>query len=336
MEKRFSLKKFKNKLNEMVKSSIKQSKQILFFMENILLVNNLAAILILLFSGIFILNNQLTIGIYTAFIAYMNKIFATTSSFASLGMTVKPVCVSIERTQEFLEMNDENTEKCEIISENIDSISIENLRFKYEENGENIIDKLNFKMNKGDKVLIKGENGTGKSTLIKNLLGLYSPTEGEIYINDKKYSLIDKRSIRSKIGVVSQNVFLFRGSILDNILYGQTNKSKEDVVSLIKKYNLEKYIQGFENGLETEINQNGIGISGGQTQIIAFLRATIAKKDVIILDEGTSNMDAETRKIILKILGERDICNILMIISHQEDGMEFVNKTLCLKKPNDN
>ncbi|AWI06484.1 ABC transporter ATP-binding protein [Clostridium drakei] len=334
--KKIQLRKFKNKLNQMVKSSIKQSKQILFFMENILLVNNLAAILILLFSGIFILNNQLTIGIYTAFIAYMNKIFATTSSFASLGMTVKPVCVSIERTQEFLEMNDENTEKCEIINENIDSISIENLSFKYEENGENIIDKLNFKMNKGDKVLIKGENGTGKSTLIKNILGLYSPTEGEIFINDKKYSLIDKRSIRSKIGVVSQNVFLFRGSILDNILYGQTNKSKEDVVSLIKKYNLEKYIQGFENGLETEINQNGIGISGGQTQIIAFLRATIAKKDVIILDEGTSNMDTETRKIILKILSERDICNILMIISHQEDGIEFVNKTLCLKKTNDN
>lgn len=334
--KKVQLKKFKNKLNEMVKSSIKQSKQILFFMENILLVNNLSAVLILLFSGIFILNNQLTIGIYTAFIAYMNKIFATTSSFASLGMTVKPVCVSIERIQEFLEMNDENTEKCEIINENIDSISIENLSFKYEENGENIIDKLNFKMNKGDKVFIKGENGTGKSTLIKNLLGLYSPTEGEIFINDKKYSLIDKRSVRSKIGVVSQNVFLFRGSILDNILYGQTNKSKEDVVSLIKKYNLEKYIQGFENGLETEINQNGIGISGGQTQIIAFLRATIAKKDVIILDEGTSNMDAETRKIILKILGERDICNILMIISHQEDGMEFINKTLCLKKTNDN
>ncbi|AKA72377.1 ABC transporter ATP-binding protein [Clostridium scatologenes] len=334
--KKIQLRKFKNKLNQMVKSSIKQSKQILFFMENILLVNNLAAVLILLFSGIFILNNQLTIGIYTAFIAYMSKIFATTSSFASLGMTVKPVCVSIERIQEFLEMKDENTEKHEIINENIESISIENLSFKYDENDTNIIDKLNFKMNKGDKVLIKGENGTGKSTLIKNILGLYSPTEGEIFINDKKYSLIDKRSIRSKIGVVSQNVFLFRGSILDNILYGQTNKSKEDVVSLIKKYNLEKYIQGFENGMETEINQNGVGISGGQTQIIAFLRATIAKKDIIILDEGTSNMDTETRKIILKILSERDICNILMIISHQEDGMEFINKTLYLKKTNDN
>lgn len=190
--KKIQLRKFKNKLNQMVKSSIKQSKQILFFMENILLVNNLAAVLILLFSGIFILNNQLTIGIYTAFIAYMSKIFATTSSFASLGMTVKPVCVSIERIQEFLEMKDENTEKHEIINENIESISIENLSFKYDENDTNIIDKLNFKMNKGDKVLIKGENGTGKSTLIKNILGLYSPTEGEIFIMIRNILLLIK------------------------------------------------------------------------------------------------------------------------------------------------
>ncbi len=330
--KKVQLKKFKNKLNEMVKSSIKQSKQILFFMENILLVNNLASVLILLFAGIFILKNQLTLGIYTAFIGYMSKVFVATSSFASLGMTIKPVCVSIERVKEFLEMKDENTEKTEIITESIHSISIQNLSFKYDENSENIINKLNFKMDKGDKILIKGENGTGKSTLIKNLLGLYYPTEGEIFINDKSYSLIDKRSIRNKIGVVSQNVFLFRGSVLDNILYGQPNKTKEDVISLIKDYNLEKYMEGFENGLETEISQNGIGISGGQTQIIAFLRATIVKKDVIILDEGTSNMDVETRKIIFEILNKRNICNILMIISHQEDGMEFINKTLSLKK----
>ncbi|WP_333860123.1 peptidase domain-containing ABC transporter [Clostridium sp.] len=330
--KNVQLRKFKMKLSEMVKNSIRQSKQILFFMENILLVNNLASVLILLFSGILILSNQLTIGIYTAFIAYMSKVFSTTSSFASLGMTVKPVCVSIERIQEFLEMEDENTEKHEIMNEHIISISGENLSFKYDENSENVINKLNFKMNKGDKVLIKGENGAGKSTLIKNILGLYSPAEGEIFINGKRYSLIDKRSVRNKIGVVSQNVFLFKGSVLDNILYGQSDKHKEDVLSLIQKYNLEKYIKGFENGLETEISQNGVGISGGQAQIIAFLRATIEKKDVIILDEGISNMDIETRKIILKILQERDICSILMIISHQEEDVKFVNKTIYLNK----
>ena len=131
---------------------------------------------------------------------------------------------------------------------------------------------------------------------------------------------------------LTPNVFLFKGSVLDNILYGQSDKHKEDVLSLIQKYNLEKYIKGFENGLETEISQNGVGISGGQAQIIAFLRATIEKKDVIILDEGISNMDIETRKIILKILQERDICSILMIISHQEEDVKFVNKTIYLNK----
>lgn len=330
--KEVQLNKFKGKLKEMVKSSIKQSKQIVLFMENILLVNNLAGVLILLFSGMFILNNQLTIGIYTAFIGYMGKVFATTSGFASLGMTLKPVCVSIERVQEFLEMEDENAGKFEVMNEDIDNVLIENLSFKYDENSENIINNLNFKMNKGDKIFIKGENGTGKSTLIKNLLGLYTPTEGEIFINHKKYSILDKRSVRKRIGVVSQSVFLFRGSVLDNILYGQTDKNKEDVIALIREYNLEKYIRGFEKGLETEINQNGSGISGGQTQIIAFLRATITKKDIIILDEGTSNMDVETRNIILKILGEENICNMLIVIAHQEEGIEFINKTLHLKK----
>lgn len=326
------LKKFKNKLNVMVNNSIKQSKQLLFFLENILFINNLAAVLILLFSGILILQNQLTVGIYTAFIVYMNKIFTTTSSFASLGMTVKPVCVSIGRIQEFLDMENENTQENEVINEPIISISIENLSFKYDENSENIINELSFKMNKGDKVFIKGENGTGKSTLIKNILGLYNPTEGEIFINNKRYSFVDKKSVRNKIGIVSQNVFLFRGSVLDNILYGQTNKCKKDVIDLIKEYDLEEYIERLENGLETEISQNGVGISGGQAQIIAFLRATITKKDVIILDEATSNLDMETRKIILKILLEKKTCNILIIISHQEEQIEFINKTIYLKK----
>ncbi|WP_157451006.1 ATP-binding cassette domain-containing protein, partial [Clostridium sp. ATCC 25772] len=170
----------------------------------------------------------------------------------------------------------------------------------------------NFVINKGDRLFIKGENGAGKSTLIKILLGLYDPVEGEIFINNKKYSTIDKRSIRKKIGVVSQSIFLFKGSVLDNILYGNTDK-KEDIIDLIKEYNLEKYINSFDNGLETEISQNGIGISGGQTQIIAFLRAIITYKDIIILDEATSNLDSEIREVVIEILREKNIASMIII-----------------------
>lgn len=324
--------KFKNKLEAMVKSGIKQSKQFLLFMENITLVNNLATLIILLFSGVLILKGELTIGIYTAFATYMSKVFGSTMSFANLGMTLKPVCVSIERIQEFLDLADENEDRSEIIEEAIETINIENLSFKYEDNGQNIINNLNFNINKGDKLFLKGENGTGKSTLIKILLGLYDPLEGEIYINGNKYSNLDKKSIRKRIGVVSQSIFLFKGSVLENILYGQVDKNKEDIIALIKEYNLEKYIDSFDKGLETEISQNGTGISGGQTQIIAFLRATVTEKDIIILDEATSNLDTETREVILGILRKKNIANIIIVISHQEEGIEFTNKTLCLKK----
>ncbi|MFL0197188.1 ABC transporter ATP-binding protein [Clostridium sp. WILCCON 0269] len=324
--------KFKNKLEAMVKSGIKQSKQLLLFMENITLVNNLATMIILLISGVLILKGELTIGIYTAFATYMNKVFGSTMSFGNLGMTLKPVCVSIERIQEFLDLTDENGNRTEIIEEAIETINIQNLSFKYDADGQNIINNLNFVINKGDKIFLKGENGTGKSTLIKILLGLYDPSEGEIFINNKRYSNLYKKSVRKRIGVVSQNIFLFKGSVLENILYGQADKNKEDVVALIKEYHLEKYIDSLDKDLETEISQNGIGISGGQTQIIAFLRATITEKDIIILDEATSNLDIETREVILRILREKSIANIIIVISHQEEGIEFTNKTLYLKK----
>ena len=326
--------KFKNKLEAVIKSAVKQSKQFLLFMENITLVDNLATVLILLFSGLLILRGELTIGIYTAFATYMGKVFGSTMAFANLGMTLKPVCVSIERLQEFLDLTDENDHRSDIIDESIQTINIKNLSFKYESNGQNIINNLNFIINKGDKLFLKGENGTGKSTLIKIILGLYDASEGEIFINDKKYSKLDKKSIRKKIGVVSQSIFLFKGSVCENILYGQVDKNKQDIINLIKEYNLGKYIDSFDKGLETEISQNGTGISGGQTQIIAFLRATITKKDIIILDEATSNLDKETREVIHGILNERDIANIMIVISHQEEGLEFTNKTLCMNKQN--
>lgn len=324
--------KFKNKIEAVVKSGIKQSKQFLLFVENIALVNNLATLVILLFSGVLILKGELTIGIYTAFATYMGKVVGSTMAFANLGMTLKPVCVSIERIQEFLDLADENEHRSEIIENSIQTINIKNLSFKYEANGQNIINNLNFIINKGDRIFLKGENGTGKSTLIKIILGLYDPSEGEIFINDKKYSKLDKKSIRKRIGVVSQSIFLFKGSVLENILYGQVDKNKEDIINLIKEYNLEKYIDSFDKGLQTEISQNGTGMSGGQTQIIAFLRATITKKDIIILDEATSNLDKETREVIHGILKEKDIANIMIVISHQEEGLEFTNKTICMNK----
>lgn len=326
--------KIKGKLNNVIKSALKQSLHFIFFMQNLIVTNNFVTVIVLLVSGILILQNQLTIGVYTSFSIYMAKLLATTQALGSLDITLKPVCISIKRIKEFFNLDVENTLGTNIMKEPINSIEFKDVCFKYNENSDLIFDHLNVQIEKGDKLLIDGINGSGKSTFIKLLTGLYQPKSGKILINNIDYNLIHKESIRDRIGIVSQNIFLFKGTILDNILYGQTNKTKEDVVKLMKRYHLTSHLNRFENGLDTIIVQDGSSVSGGQAQFIAFLRAILTQRDIIILDEATSNLHIDTRNLMYEILQNYNLCNILIMISHQQDGLYFINKTLELTHGN--
>ncbi|PET48512.1 multidrug ABC transporter ATP-binding protein [Bacillus cereus] len=326
--------KIKAKLNDVIKSALKQSLHFIFFMQNLIVTNNFVTVIVLLVSGILILQNQLTIGVYTSFSIYMAKLLATTQALGSLDITLKPVCISIKRIKEFFNLDVENTLGTNIIKEPINSIEFKDVCFKYNENSDLIFDHFNVQIEKGDKLLIDGINGSGKSTFIKLLTGLYQPKSGKILINNIDYNLIHKESIRARIGIVSQNIFLFKGTILDNILYGQTNKTKEDVVKLIKRYHLTSHLNRFENGLDTIIVQDGSSVSGGQAQFIAFLRAILTQRDIILLDEAASNLHIDTRNLMYEILQNYNLCNILIMISHQQDGLYFLNKTLELTHGN--
>lgn len=328
--KRIQTNKIKGKLNNVIKSALKQSLHFIFFMQNLILINNFVTVIVLLVSGILILQNQLTIGIYTSFSIYMAKLLATTQAIGSLDITLKPVCISIKRIKEFFYIDKENVLEQKIIKDPINLIEFQDVCFRYSDNSDLIFDHFNVRIEKGDKLLLDGINGAGKSTFIKLLTGLYTPESGNIIINNINYNLINRESIRDRIGIVSQNIFLFKGTILENILYGQTNKTKEDVVNLIKKYHLTLHINRFENGLDTIIVQDGSSISGGQAQFIAFLRAILTQRDIIILDEATSNLHIDTKNLMYEILQKYNLCNILIMISHQQDDLYFLNKTLEL------
>ncbi len=326
--KEIQLKRFKSKLDDLVKKSIKQSKSILIFIENITIANNLGTLLILLIAAILIIRGQFTVGLYTSFSLYIGRVFGASQGLATVGTTIKPACLSIERLYELLDMKGENDGKTENIESNIDSIKVQNVSFRYNSNAKNVINSLNFEINKGEKVLLRGENGSGKSTLIKLLVGLYTPEDGKILFNDTDLSTINNKNLRARIGIVSQSIFLFRGTVLDNILYGQNEKKREDAELLIKQLNLESYINRLPNGLDSEISQNTAGVSGGQAQVIAFIRAMLLNKDIVILDEPISNVDVETRDIILNILKNNEFKGILIVVSHIVDNMEFINKVI--------
>lgn len=322
------LSKFKTKIGELVKYSVKQSKSMILFGANIGLINNAGTLLILLISGILILKGQFTIGLYTSFSLYIAKVFASTQGMAMLGTTLKPICLSVERIYELLDMKDENSGRDKMLDSNIGTIEFSHVGFQYKEDLPDVFKEISFKLQKGDKALLQGENGAGKTTLIKLLLGLYQPTSGKITVNGLDTALVNCDSLRQRIGIVSQNIFLFRGTVLDNILYGQDKKNRQDAQSLINDLDLQDYISRLPNGLDTEISQSTSGVSGGQAQIIAFIRALLSQKDVIILDEPISNVDAETRNLILRILDKRAYDGILIVISHQTEGMDFLSKMI--------
>ena len=139
---------------------------------------------------------------------------------------------------------------------------------------------------------------------------------------------IHRKSLRDHLSVVSQNIFLFRGTVLDNILFGQSDKKRGDVEEIIRTLKLEKYIEKMPHGLETIIVQNRNGISGGQAQIIAFIRAILARKEIIILDEPIANVDYETRMLMLDVIKNQIHDGIVIIISHYTEGMEFVQRII--------
>lgn len=322
------LTKFKTKISELINYSLKQSKSMILFMQNMGLINNAGTLLILFVSGLLIMKGQFTIGLYTSFTLYSVRVFASTQGMATLSTSIKPVCLSIERIYELLDMKDENAGKDTCLNSAIETIEIKNVGFQYKENLPDVFKNINFSFQKGDCVLLKGENGSGKTTLVKLLLGLYTPTTGKILINGLDASRINCDSIRQRVGIVSQNIFLFKGTVLDNILYGQENKNRNDVENTIESLNLMDYVNRLAKGLDTDISQNTSGVSGGQAQIIAFIRAYLSKKDVIVLDEPISNVDVETRNLILHILKESKFDGILIVISHQTEGMAFLDKII--------
>lgn len=325
------LSNFKVKITELIHHSIKQSRSMILFGSNISLINNAGTLLILLVTGLLILKGQFTVGLYTAFSLYSVRVFACTQGIASLSTSLKPVCLSIERLYELLDMKDENDGRKGQLDAAITTVEFQNVGFRYKTDLPEVFKNINFYLEKGNQVLLQGENGSGKTTLVKLLLGLYCPTSGIIRVNSQDTATINCDSLRNHIGVVSQNIFLFRGTVLSNILYGHEEKSRQDVQNLIESFGLQEYISRMAKGLDTDINQNTSGVSGGQAQIIAFIRALLSRKDIIILDEPISNVDTETRDLILRILRKKEYDGILVVISHQIEGMEFLNKVIEIK-----
>tara|TARA_Y100000996_G_scaffold399401_1_gene368408 strand:- start:248 stop:934 length:687 start_codon:yes stop_codon:yes gene_type:complete len=187
--------------------------------------------------------------------------------------------------------------KREKIINKFKKIEFKNLSFKYEETDKILLKNVNFKLEKGDKIGIVGKTGSGKTTLINILLGLIRPSSGEIFLNNSNDGI---SSIYNEIGYVSQNIFLLNESIYYNITFEKNPKNKDqNVHELLKALDLDQFLNSLEFGVESVLSEKGGNLSGGQIQRLGIARALYRNPKLLILDEATNALDAETESKIM-------------------------------------
>lgn len=209
------------------------------------------------------------------------------------------------------------------------NIKLDKLTFEYEKNKE-ILKDISLKIKKGDKIAFIGESGSGKSTLVDSITGLYKPKRGNIYIDDILLSDGNIKSWRSSIGYIPQEVYLFDGTVEDNVVFGR-KYNYENLELALKKAQIWDFLQE-KKGIKTIVGDKGIMLSGGQKQRIAIARALYSNPEVLVLDEATSALDNETEREIMKEIYEVSENKTLIIVAHRLTTLENCNKIFILDK----
>lgn len=209
-------------------------------------------------------------------------------------------------------------------------ISFEDVSFHYEENTETVLHHINLDVKAGDYVALVGSSGAGKSTLCNLIPRFYDVTEGAVKIDGKDVRAITQKSLRSQIGIVQQDVYLFVGTVFENIRYGKPDASREEVIEAAKNANAHEFIMALPDGYDTDIGQRGVKLSGGQKQRLSIARVFLKNPPILIFDEATSSLDNESEKVVQESLEKLSRDRTTIVIAHRLSTIRNAGKILVL------
>lgn len=246
-----------------------------------------------------VINNEIQIGTLIAFSMYVGMFWRPIMNLSSFYNTLITNFSAADRIFDILDMkpvikNEENAKKIGKIQ---GVVEFKDVNFSYDENAK-VLKDINFKVNKGEKIALVGATGAGKTTIVSLLSRFYDPTSGEVLVDGKNIKNVDLESLRSQMGIMLQDTFLFSTTIMENIRYGRLDATDEEVINAAKAVNAHEFIIKLEDGYNTEVNERGTRLSLGQRQLVSFARALLANPRILILDEATSNIDTETEKLV--------------------------------------
>ena len=294
--------------------------------------DGLMYLLVIFFGGIFVVKGYIGAGDLVAYTMYVSTLIATIRRIIEFAEQFQRGITGIERFLQIMDADIEIFDEPDAVSmpKPQGGITFENVAFEYPDDHNKVFRNLNLSIRPGEKLAIVGPSGGGKTTLCNLIPRFYDVTDGKITIDGRNIKEYTLKSLRQNIGIVQQDVYLFSGTVLENILYGKKDAVREDAIEAAKKAGAHEFIMGLKDGYDTYVGERGVKLSGGQKQRISIARVFLKNPPIMILDEATSALDNESEFAVAKSLAKLSEGRTTITIAHRLSSIKNSDRILVL------
>ncbi len=287
---------------------------------------------IILVGGLFFYYDKIDGGEFAAFLLYIGMFLTPIQRFVALFQQLQEGMTGFARFHEIMEVPDEEDKGEYTLGKVKGEIVFDNVSFSYSsgEDAKNVITNLSLRVGAGKTVALVGPSGGGKTTLCNLIPRFYNVTSGKITLDGVDIADIKLESLRKNIGIVSQSVFLFDGTVRENIAYGKGDATDEEIITAARRANIHDYVMTLDNGYDTEVGERGVKLSGGQRQRIAIARVFLKNPQLLILDEATSALDNATEMQVQSALEELSLGRTVIVVAHRLSTVKNADEIIVI------
>ena len=271
-----------------------------------------------------------TIGEFMAFIVAMLQMLGPIKNLANISIPMQTMFIASDAVCQFLDTEPEQDKGTKHLKNASGRLKFENVDVRYHEDGKKALDGFNLDIRQGERVALVGRSGSGKSTVVNLLPRFVEPSSGAVYLDDVNIEDIKLDNLRSQFALVSQDVFLFEGTLLENVRYSRPDATEEEVLAALKAANLQDLVESSPHGLNQPIGANGNQLSGGQRQRVAIARAILKDAPILLLDEATSALDNESERLVQQALERLMENRTSIIVAHRLTTVEQADRIIVM------
>jgi ATP-binding cassette subfamily B protein len=303
-----------------------------YFYEGLIAFTQLMTLAVIIFGGVSIVKASFDLTDLLTFLLYIGILIEPIKRFGNFTRLYQEGIAGFDRFMEVLEVEPDIQDAADAIelTHVQGNVEFKEVRFKYKEGHDYVLKNISLNIKVGEYIALVGSSGVGKTTLCSLIPRFYEVNEGEILLDGKNITEIRLGSLRKNIGVVQQDIYLFAGTVADNIRYGKLDASEEEIMEAAKKANAHDFIRALPNGYDTDIGQRGVKLSGGQKQRLSIARVFLKDPPVIIFDEATSALDNESEKAVKDSLEKLTFHRTTLVIAHRLSTVRNAQRIVVL------